>query len=205
MAEPKSRRLSFMDGLVLAIAADEKTVTRRLLSPQPTEPILWYPSAEHKRGRAYDGEPHFIRGAAIDFAPMKPGDTLNVCEALIRLPGMASNEADVVGYRADRREWQHSEDFTPPEPWPWKVRVLPARYCPTWAVRYRRRIVSVTPERLSSVTDAEAVREGIARLEWEPTRECFLAGFRKMHGLADDADPWVWRIEWAPGDVVVQP
>jgi hypothetical protein len=190
---PKHRRLSFMDGLVVAISKGEKDVTRRLLNPQPTEPILWYPSAEHKRGLAYDGEAHFLRGVARDFAPLQPGDILDVCEALVPVC-YDINGPDSVYYRADRNPVVVGGNA--PE-WPWKVRALPARYCPSWAVRHHREILSVRPERLSWVTDAEAVREGVARLGWAPTREGFLAGFRALHGLEVDDDPWVFRIEFS--------
>jgi hypothetical protein len=114
---------------------------------------------------------------------------MDVCEALVKV---CTEDADWTVYRADSTNVACG--------WPWKVKVIPARYCPTWAVRHHRRLVSVRPERLSQVTDAEAVREGIARLGWEPTREAFLRGFRQMHGLVEDADPWVERREWAPGE-----
>lgn len=198
------RRFPFLDALVLAIGAGEKDVTRRLVNmrdydyigPRDCEddPASWGRSDEYGTywylASPSDAPGHDMR------RPYYPGDTMAVCEALVPLPGMARAEPDVVGYRCDRREWEHPEDFTPPAPWLWKVRALPARYCPTWAVRYRRPILSVRPERLSWVTDDEARREGIARLGWEPTRDAFLSGFRAMHKLPDDADPWVWRVEF---------
>lgn len=203
MTPARHIRTPFMDPLVRAIAADEKTVTRRLIHPQPTEPILWYPAYEHKRGLAYDGEAHFRKGWAADFARCKPGDIMDVCEALVPVTLGAYMDGpdpceggDVIAYRADGFiPWGGRSN------WPWKVRVLPARYCPTGCVRHHRRLISVRPERLSEVTDAEAVLEGIRYLGWPETREGFLTGFRALHKLAADADSWVERREWAPGEV----
>lgn len=184
-------RKPFMNPLVLAIAAGEKTETRRLLRPQPTEPILWYPSPKTNRSLAYDGDAHFRRGVAIDFGPANAGDILYVCEALVPIPGMERNEPDVVGYRCDFTETAGRV------PWPWKVRSLSARYCPTWAVRHRRRLLSVTPERLSEITDEGARAEGIERLGWKPTREAFINGFLRMYPDIGP-DPWVWVYKWSP-------
>lgn len=208
-------RTAFMDGLVLAIAADEKTVTRRLIKgdipadiSEPEEGFVHINNEGLLCGRSrtltmgWNGEPEEYVEWTTFPVPMRatPGDIMDVCEALVRGPKLGK-----VCYRADGN---HTHVMVPsadgheyPVAWPWKVKVLPARYCPTWAVRHHRRLVSVRPERLSQVTDAEAVREGIARLGWEPTREAFLRGFRQMHGLAEDADPWVERREWAPGEV----
>lgn len=139
-----------MDALVLAIASDEKTVTRRL--------------------------------GPLRFAV---GDILDVCEALV------VNADHVVTYRCD---------YTPAlvdgaeVGWDWKVRVLPARYCPAWAVRHRILVEAVTRETLSCITDADAGREGIARMGHPPTADAFLRAFREIHDLAPDADPELGRI-----------
>lgn len=196
------RRFSFMDPLVLAIAAGEKDVTRRLVNmawfdyigPRDAEndPASW------GRADAY-GDYWYLQSPPdspnMDMRrPYYPGDTLAVCEALVRrdLDYEALGPVDWTVYRADGKSAACG--------WPWKVRVLPARYCPAWAVRYRRRILSVRPERLTSITDDEVRREGVTRLGWEPTATAFVDGFRKMHGLDADADPWVWRVEFEQED-----
>lgn len=152
-----SHRLAFMDPLVLAIAAGEKDVTRRLTAPR-----------------------------------FKPGDVVDVCEALERL----DFGEDLVGYRCDGAcVYRDGARVS----WPWKVRVLPARYCPAWAVRHRLCVVDVRPEFLFAVTDDEARREGIARL-WPDTnlgpRETFIAGFQILHKLGLRDDPSLFRIEF---------
>lgn len=190
------RRFAFMDSLVLAIAAGDKDVTRRIvrmdhydyIGPRDAddEPSSWGRADEYGQYWYLQSPPddpnHDMR------RPYYPGDVLGVCEALVKV---CTTEADWTVYRCDSSEAAYG--------WPWKVKALPARYCPTWAIRHRRKIVSVRPERLSWVTDDEARREGIVRLGREPTAAAFLAGFRAMHGLAPDADPWVWRVEFERG------
>lgn len=206
-------RTPFMDPLVRAIAADEKTVTRRLiklprLPDGDSYPVDW---SERAWAVVNEDDPHLVVPAThggrpnLLSVPMRaaPGDTMDVCEALdasrtadytdpqVRIPAY-----DCVRYRADRTPiriegWALG--------WFWKVRTLPARYCPTWAIRHHRTLISVRPERLSDVTDAEAVLEGIRYLGWPETREGFIEGFCKMHKLDSDR-VWVERREWARGE-----
>lgn len=193
--EPKHRRLSFMDGLVLAIAAGEKTVTRRMIKTEnaPDPGFVWRPCVCREIDPA--DTPCMSCVARFDEPRFLPGDILDVCEALVPIETMvAGGSWWATCYRPTRTVVSRGEAI---DEWSWKVRVLPARYCPTWAVRHHRRILDVRPERLSAVTDAEAVREGVARLGWAPTREGFLRGFRELHGLEADSDPWVWRIEFS--------
>lgn len=83
----------------------------------------------------------------------------------------------------------------------WRRR--PSIHMPKWAARTWGRIVSVRPERLQDITDADAKREGFTdglvavgmlphvaafRSTWN---DCYAA-----RGLGWDANPWVWRIEW---------
>lgn len=185
-----------MDPLVLAIRAGEKDVTRRLVS-NPDGWHLGVPVSGEYGGRLDCFQPlppHYSAERAI-YSPYRPGDTLAVCEALVPINYDGDRQdPDLVGYRCDR---SLARDGHAHAVWGWKVRTLPARYCPTWAVRTRRTILSVRPERLSWVTDEEAVREGIARLGWEPTGAAFVAGFREMHGAHADGNPWVWRVEFS--------
>lgn len=157
-----AKRLAFMDPLVLAIAAGEKTVTRRLTDPK-----------------------------------LQPGDVVDVCEALVPSEYVAvagPDPIECVTYRCDGTAPRDAHGYG--VPWPWKVRTLIARYCPAWAVRHRIRVVDVRRELLSAITDDDARREGIARMGLDPTAAVFVPMFRRVHGMADDADPVVFRIEF---------
>ena len=85
---------------------------------------------------------------------------------------------------------------------------------PDWAARIRRRVVSVTVERLQDITEDDAVREGFATSEEleEFFRNCAPPGSRMARpldtfevawdgiyaakGLGWDSNCWVWRIEF---------
>lgn len=90
----------------------------------------------------------------------------------------------------------------------------PSIHMPDWAARIRRRVVSVTVERLQDITEDDAVREGFATSEEleEFFRNCAPPGSRMarpLHtfevawdgiyaakGLGWDSNCWVWRIEF---------
>lgn len=204
-------RTPFMDPLVLAIAADlrgaGKTVTRRLFKlPRIPAGDVYPPDwAEHAWTPGAEDDPHLVVPVVHDGRPnllsvpcrAAPGDIMDVCEALVPMEARDHHPVEFVSYRADDEAPVDADGFV--IDWPWKVRTLPARYCPAWAVRHHRRLISVRPERLSDVTDAEAVLEGIRYLGWPETRAGFIEGFMTMHKLDSDR-VWVERREWAPGE-----
>jgi hypothetical protein len=64
---------------------------------------------------------------------------------------------------------------------------------PDWAARIRRRVVSVTVERVQGITTAGAIAEGFACLG------DFIAAWDSIYaakGLGWAVNPWVWRIEF---------
>lgn len=134
-----------------------------------------------------------------DRRPCEVGDVVDVCEALVPLTAGAE-DPPVVGYRCDRAlALDRSLRGGPcPVPWPWRVRVLIARYCPGWAVRHRLRILDVRREPLSEVTDADARREGVARLG-------FLAAFRGIHKWGGGRGPAGLAHRIFQGDIVTHP
>jgi hypothetical protein len=88
----------------------------------------------------------------------------------------------------------------------------PSIHMPDWAARIRRRVVSVTVERLQDISEADAVREGF---EAVPVHGEWVIGGRETHwsarkpfadtwdaiyaakGIGWAVNPWVWRIEFA--------
>ena len=75
---------------------------------------------------------------------------------------------------------------------------------PDWAARIRRRVVSVTVERVQDITEEDAVREGFEMGVVEnystTARDNFSAAWESIYaakGLGWDVNPWVWRIEFA--------
>jgi hypothetical protein len=95
---------------------------------------------------------------------------------------------------------------------PWR----PAIHMPRWASRIQLDVVSVRPERLWDITDAEIEREGaVARVHhgdfgaqpvsafdgvaYMTHRSLWAAGWDSINakrGFGWDTNPWVWRVEF---------
>lgn len=144
-----------------------------------------------------------------------PGDRVGVQEALF----CAGNR--LTYYAADRSPALRDGRFMD---WTWQPRSLGARYCPRWAVRTWREVVEVRIERLGSIDDAGAVREGMAVLpflasatiderQWgharheaelvrigtprHSLRDAYAMAWRGLHGTWDPDMP-VQVIRWEP-------
>ena len=196
--------LSFKDPLILALERGDKTLTRRLLNPQPSQPHGWYPSAE--RGHHYANEVHFRRGVAEDHSPYRVGARLWVKQALHRDPDnyirYTSNNSLVTGTNG----WR--------EVWPWKPAKLGAMYCPRWASRLTLEVLSVRPERLQEITESDARAEGVSlpecaylgkcnsrhcpRHRADAHRRAFVDLWDSINGdrCPWEGNPWVWRVEF---------
>ena len=74
---------------------------------------------------------------------------------------------------------------------------LRPRYGPRFRPEYGPplRVVSVRPERLGDITDADARREAIGALGYAETRAGFLALWAAMYPQHADPATLVWRIE----------
>lgn len=219
-------RTPFMDQLALAIARGEKWETRRLIKlPRLPDGDTYPPDWEdHAWATVNDDDTHLVVPVVHDGRPnllsvyprAAPGDTMLVGEALVPAEATESTPYSWISYRADGLPVLEFDDVHTinvgdgtkaeitsyrPAMWTWKTKVQPAIYCPKWAVRHRRTLLTVHPERLSEITDEGAIAEGIAALGWEPTRAGFLSGFRALHGLAEGDDPWVEVRAWERGEV----
>ena len=95
--------------------------------------------------------------------------------------------------------------------WRWR----PSIHMPRWAARYVDTVVACRPERLSQVTDADAMAEGVVRdmiyPRWhvpglpvsdkDSPRGCYLKLMQHLHGDGIvEEDPWVWVITYRFGE-----
>lgn len=205
----KTVRFLFNDGMARAIVQGRKTVTRRPVMPHDIfDDFKTLPPLGIK-------------------APCAPGDILigRECWADVN-----SGDGPAFLYRAGGFRFC-SEDAFPVEyeRYPsctfsmWHTDLLrgeqghrwrPSIHMPDWAARIRRRVVSVTVERLQDITEDDAVREGFATSEEleEFFRNCAPPGSRMARplytfevawngiyaakGLGWDSNCWVWRIEF---------
>lgn len=209
---PSERPILFSGPMVRAILADQKTVTRRVMKPQP-EPC---PRGGHWwRGPAvYQSMIHVeedINEAGFPGPYGSPGDRLWVRETwqAVEIDG-----AQLVAFRAtcagDAFDYVDAEgDVRRIEVKRWR----PSIFMPRAASRLTLEVASVRAERLHAIDDEDARREGAA---WRIAPGGDLAGafegiggpigYREHFAQLWDTingdrapwadDPWVWRVEF---------
>lgn len=185
----------FNTEMVKAILDRRKTMTRRIIKPQPKELIMYcYASSSNRRiGKWID------KTAEDLFTPPCHGDDIlwvreTWCN--INKPGIAPE----YYYLADcLQPWV--EDYDPSE-WKWK----PSIHMPREAARLFLRVNKVRVERLQDITEEDAISEGTKLLSHDGKtiytkdyRNAFQVLWNSLYskqGFGWDANPWVWVIEF---------
>ena len=134
---PKPKPMVYTGPMVLAIMADLKTNSRRIINPKIYEP---FDPAKNVEAMKY-------------FAPHQPGDIVYVGEHLF-------NQDCFVAYKCDGLE------FTVPEThkakvWPWKKSLLSNIFMPRWAARTWLEILDVKAEKIQDISTEDVIAEGI--------------------------------------------
>lgn len=174
------RPILFSDAMVRAILAGTKTITRRVLTPQPIEdsgePISvgrYHPTVV-RRGIEEPGAERFGASTSEQSWPCpygEPGDRLWAREAW-----RACVEEPEIDLRADGRSLRrpmHGDD----EWWArWRARSAggrwqPSIYMPRWASRLTLEVTSVRVERVQSISEDDARAEGCSGHDPEPVAE----------------------------------
>lgn len=169
----------FNTDMVRAILDGRKTVTRRVIKPQPEgRPIRMTKDSCWPGYFAIQGTEKVIR------PPYYPGDILWVRETWAEMPyGFV--------YRADD---ENPEGWEPDDRW------RPSIHMPREAARIFLRVTDVRVERLKEITFRDIGREGVKW--WEDSCEKWVKTWNSTIKPADlpvygwDANPWVWVIEF---------
>ncbi len=195
------RGMIFNAEMVRAILDGRKTQTRRPVKPQPE---LTERSGFSWNGALYGAgsdERETNRNFAHAKCPYgKPGDRIWVRETWARYN--IDHDSHDMAYRA-----------TTPEDWPKGGRWRPSIHMPRWASRILLEITNIGVQRLNSISQADAAREGLIRLP-ATGRYCLNQGDQYFGGASHDArevfswlwesiygedswqaNPWVWVIE----------
>lgn len=154
--------LPFCADMMLAWLADRKTVTRRLINPQPSQPGSH--SYQHPTKKWWMFGDNTVR---IWKPRYLPGETVYIKEAW-----GYDNKEYVDLYKKEK--WRGEPDqrtaklfYRTTEPEDalaifskgfWK----PSMFMPEWASRSKALVVSARPERLQEITDEDAIMEGIS-------------------------------------------
>jgi hypothetical protein len=198
----KERPILFSSPMVRALLAGRKTMTRRVLKPQP---VFQHGGAVFDAAGGQEDyiEPHWLEEPKPSYAP---GDLMWVRETFVNAEANGQPTGNVV-YRADATDksgmrWGSITPGDPEKEVRWKSPI----HMPRWASRLTLRITSVKVERLQEISEADAIAEGIERAEtaeyWrdysrdpltcESPRQSFETLWASIHGPGSWEDnPWV--------------
>lgn len=213
----RERPILFAGPMVRAILSGEKTVTRRVMKPQPTPsnqgghswPCPIHQTMLHVEQELQNGEG--IWGGLADSACPHgaPGDRLWVRETFATLSaGQYEPVKPAYGYGQEVR-------FAATAPladcdvgvrgYPWR----PSIHMPRWASRILLEITAVRVERVQDISDEQCVAEGIGvtklavgvKLTGPSDESVPRAMFRELWQSINGAEswtanPWVWVVEF---------
>lgn len=180
----KERPILFSGEMVRAILEGRKTMTRRVIKPQPAGE--W--AAPGKTACPYG----------------QPGDRLWVRETWRK-----TNWTDEPNRGEWRVFWRATEKEDSRNNGLWR----PSIHMPRWASRILLEVVSVRVERVQDISEEDARAEGVEwqnerpcwvnyldREDWSPTaRDSFRTlwdSINAKRGYGWDANPWVWVVEF---------
>ncbi|HHP1348013.1 TPA: morphogenetic protein [Klebsiella michiganensis] len=187
------RGMIFNTEMVRALIDGRKTQTRR--------PVK-FPVYDRNMGCELAGNELAVELAAgnyLNSAFGKPGhriwvrETFNgfwvTDEEIEEIQEGISKAADLCDYKAD-----YPDNSQPAEGW------TPSIHMPRWASRITLEITDVRVERLNSISDGDAIREGCSAADMK-SGDCLADVFSRLWASIYGSDgwnanPWVWVIEF---------
>ncbi|HGM6487696.1 TPA: hypothetical protein ACKP3F_005748 [Pseudomonas aeruginosa] len=203
--KPRERPILFNDQMVRAILEGRKTVTRRVVKPQPD--FLGSMVDPNTPSKTLDAGLH----ARITCPYGEPGDRLWVREAWAadaQVDAIAPSDlsqGEPIWYPADLSVRQTGCSMIS------KGRVRPSIHMPRWACRILLEITAVRVERLQDISEEQALAEGVRGEPCDHARQaCADIGcwgdtakgafgflWESLNGEGSwAANPWVWVVEF---------
>ncbi|MFF6477675.1 hypothetical protein ACET4O_23870 [Pseudomonas aeruginosa] len=220
---PRERPILFNEQMVRAILEGRKTVTRRVMKPQPdflgsmvdpNTPFKTLDAGLHARITCPYGEPGdrlWVRETWTD---------VNMCGA----PALAYRADEDIrdlmeepGFLDDRGAFNYDDPRVKPYPFAcWyaeldQARWRPSIHMPRWASRILLEITAVRVERLQDISEEQALAEGVCGEPCDHARQaCADIGcwgdtakgafgflWESLNGEGSwAANPWVWVVEF---------
>jgi hypothetical protein len=189
----RERPILFSGPMVRAIMDGRKTMTRRVVKPQPE---MVFDGESLSDGNAYGGwEPKLPPWSKW---PYQLGDTLWVRETW-KLWEDPQDGHDWVLYRAGgKMSFPNVPDLPMPND-PFADKWKPSIFMPHWASRITLEVTGVRVERLQEITEKDAISEGIISSDYDKTyRYAFSVLWDSINGKKYpwSDNPWVWVIEF---------
>ena len=233
----KERPILFSAPMVRAIMDSRKTQTRRIINPQPyidgmgnfcwngrnfgqdsngpciqaiASPI---PSSETKRICCPYGKPGdllYIKEAAWMWCEKKPNGTTKTGKQKWLYEPLREAPVVYCADHPDKPTLKIAHEETGNE-WGWRKKI--GRFLPRWASRTTLEIVSVRVERLSDISEEDAIADGCIKFPFEDScaytfyendktgHATHTGAYRKLceslNGSGSwDLNPWVWVVEF---------
>ena len=166
----KDKPISFSTDMVKAVLEGRKTMTRRVITPQP---------GNHPNDEGYL--------SAIMNSPYQVGDILWVKETWC--PQMNIFGQDMQ----DRTPFYKADDDKLPCSHRWR----PSIHMPRWASRIALEVTDVKVERLQEITEEDAIKEGLRdtfnQQTFYPATYNFETFWASIYGKESwESNPWVW-------------
>lgn len=199
----KTRPILFSAPMVLALLDGRKTQTRRIINPVKVFRDL----RPYTEGR-FDERGNFkYRGGPRHEGLIGLSDP-NIAKQYCPYIDCDSYEAPVDsllyvkesikrGYDGDMDQSHYAADEsqTDADAWPWKLKTLPAMFCPLGLSRITLRVTDVRVERLRDISEADAKAEGLAYLS-KDIGHSYKYGIPDRDGLPGGDDyGWHWA-DW---------
>lgn len=205
----KERPILFTAEMVNAILAGNKTMTRRVIKPQPHPDFL-------SRGIAgmaaqwpkQDGIRIFMKDGCSELVKCpygRPGDRLWVREAWRAAKCYDELNGTQLTGKISGRNIKYIEGVDKFLSGPQIGRYRHARFMPRWASRITLEITNIKVERAQDITDTDALREGVDRTNTSITSipgyavqrfKALWDSIYKDWGYGWDSNPWVWVIKF---------
>lgn len=215
------RPILFSGAMVRAILEGRKTVTRRLVKPQPSLPTTrWWPANGHGPQWMADGPSEATGGTRQTWGwkvcPFgQPGDRLWVRESTeadydthdaVVLARYCADKAPVMYWDEDDGELFQAVDH-----WSYPRDVRPSIHMNRAQARILLEITAVRVERLQDISEEQALAEGVKCEPCDHTRQaCTDIGcwgdtakgafgflWESLNGAGSwAANPWVWVVEF---------
>jgi hypothetical protein len=210
----RERPILFSGSMIRALLAGRKTVTRRVVKPQPAYEAsrdLWtWQNAKALASWSGSGAPVAcaLHHGLLPHCPYGlPGDRLWVRETWAPVDFLADGyeleDPNCVGYRADlvaRRHYASGSCALNAFGWNWaKVKWHPSIFMPRWASRLTLEILSVRVERLQDISEEDAIAEGVVyrRGVSATHRHEFQRLWEHINGADSwQSNPWCWAISF---------
>ena len=205
----KEHPILFSTDMVKAILEGRKTMTRRVIKPQPTDAGLEFATACEGEFSAWQDDGLNLDEHSEDGGPCQRicpygqvGDRLWVRETFVltnyQTPVYRADFKDVNGYY-----WSSIASD------PKGVKWTPSIHMPRWASRINLEITEIRVERVQEISEEGAKAEGIEALKPSmccyTNRYCFEVLWESINakrGYSWEANPWVWCISFKRTDEI---